>query len=584
MLQGLTALHLAVSQPEFQADILRLLLKSGADLTLKTPETGSTVFHLAVEKECGDQILRIIAEERGKPLPLSVTDANDETPFAKALLNGFVEAPRILLRAGGADVNEVDRNGVPLLLRAIAKKHDNAAVFLLKNGADPTVRMPESKNCLELAVECGLLETVRCLCKSGANLDWRDPLTGLPPLWSAVSQAASELICLIRWFEILCWWKILDSFIGSFDVAAVLVEHGCDTNGWAYSDDRTYTQTLLHRAIDLNLTDAAIFLIQKDRYGASALGLAMQKRYNQAAEAIVQKAPHAVMQKSDSFDLSFRRSIKFFIVHSLQMNGSGENLLHSAVRSGDLESVLFLLALQIDVNVLTQDASRVTALHLCAQTGSEMILRNLILAGAEVNATSAKGFTPLHVAAYNNHEALCVILMENGAFPNLIDQEGNTPLHAAVLQGSVSAVNVLLGNPEVNARAINKRQQTPLILAAGTTAASNSLDILQMFLSHDPEYPIDAPDSNGNTLFLLAYMNGNSELCKAVLRYGVCMGVTNNFGVSRKQFKYGHILLDIYIVVFVSDSLEREPRWADGDTCSECGNKFTLTMRKHHCR
>ncbi|VDM28352.1 unnamed protein product [Toxocara canis] len=97
-------------------------------------------------------------------------------------------------------------------------------------------------------------------------------------------------------------------------------------------------------------------LLLKDRYGASALAVAMQKRYNCAAEAIVKKAPHAVMQ----------------------MNGSGENLLHSAVKSHDLESVLFLLALQTDVNVRTQDGSRVTALHMSAQAGDEMIMRNLV--------------------------------------------------------------------------------------------------------------------------------------------------------------------------------------------------------------
>lgn len=32
------------------------------------------------------------------------------------------------------------------------------------------------------------------------------------------------------------------------------------------------------------------------------------------------------------------------------------------------------------------------------------------------------------------------------------------------------------------------------------------------------------------------------------------------------------------------DGLEREPRWAEGEQCSECESKFTLTMRKHHCR
>ncbi|KHN81058.1 Ankyrin repeat and FYVE domain-containing protein 1 [Toxocara canis] len=101
-----------------------------------------------------------------------------------------------------------------------------------------------------------------------------------------------------------------------------------------------------------------------------------------------------------------------------------------------------------------------------------------------------------------------------------------------------------------------------------------------MFVNHDPEYPIDAPDFNGNTLLLLAYMHGNAELCKALLRCGVCLATTNNYGVS--VFNYETPTKQLLFSLL--DSLESEPKWAEGDVCSECGAKFTLTMRKHHCR
>ncbi len=60
------------------------------------------------------------------------------------------------------------------------------------------------------------------------------------------------------------------------------------------------------------------------------------------------------------------------------MNERGENILHEAVRENDLESVLFLLGLQIDVNIPVRDKEKKTALHLCAESGTDLILRNLV--------------------------------------------------------------------------------------------------------------------------------------------------------------------------------------------------------------
>ena len=66
-------------------------------------------------------------------------------------------------------------------------------------------------------------------------------------------------------------------------------------------------------------------LTVRDRYGQTPLALAMKQRNNKAAEAICNRLPHA----------------------AVQFNGSGENLLHCAVKANDFESVLFLLGLQV---------------------------------------------------------------------------------------------------------------------------------------------------------------------------------------------------------------------------------------------
>lgn len=72
-------------------------------------------------------------------LPFSITDSNEDTPLARAVLSGHLLAAEELLKVG-ANINEKDRNGVPLLLRAVVAKNDEAAVFLLNKGADATIK------------------------------------------------------------------------------------------------------------------------------------------------------------------------------------------------------------------------------------------------------------------------------------------------------------------------------------------------------------------------------------------------------------------------------------------------------------
>lgn len=61
-----------------------------------------------------------------------------------------------------------------------------------------------------------------------------------------------------------------------------------------------------------------------------------------------------------------------------QVDNKGRNFLHVAVQNSDIESVLFLISVQANVNSRVQDASKLTPLHLAVQAGSEIIVRNLV--------------------------------------------------------------------------------------------------------------------------------------------------------------------------------------------------------------
>jgi ankyrin repeat protein len=56
-----------------------------------------------------------------------------------------------------------------------------------------------------------------------------------------------------------------------------------------------------------------------------------------------------------------------------------------AIQKNDVESVLFLLSIHVDVNSRVQDATQTPPLHLAAASGSEMLVRSLLLAGARVS-------------------------------------------------------------------------------------------------------------------------------------------------------------------------------------------------------
>lgn len=63
---------------------------------------------------------------------------------------------------------------------------------------------------------------------------------------------------------------------------------------------------------------------------------------------------------------------------SVQVDNKGRNFLHLAVQNSDIESVLFLISVQANVNSRVQDAAKLTPLHLAVQAGSEIIVRNLV--------------------------------------------------------------------------------------------------------------------------------------------------------------------------------------------------------------
>lgn len=616
---GYTALHLAAEYNLYK--IAECLLQLGAKPNVKALATDmNTPLHKAVESNAVEVIevfIRYMKEKREESL-LQAEDLNCKNRDGKTPLNLCLELGRQNLLTAfvgmGADINLRNDSGFTLLHQAILNKDVEAAVFLLRQGADMYAVTVDGKNTLQLAIEHRLPKVVDVLCTRGVSLCFAEEQD--PPLWTALELE----------YE---------------DIAQILVRHGVDTDCWSTGPEGCQ-QTLLHRAIDENKESTAIFLIRSkcdldsprqpgpngeggdeakdkssplhlcclwglvevlktlighganvnalDAENATPLHVAIRNRQEEIITILLchpgidlklrDKAgdtPFAVALKLRNHKTA-QRILNYLPYAAEQMDSKGRNFLHLAIINDDLESVLFLLSIQVDVNSRVHDASQSTPMHLAVVSKVEMIVRNLILAEARLNERDAYQKTPLHVAAERGNLCTLSILLQNGIDYNAVDGEGNNALHIAVRAGHLGIVRELLVQSRINAEAVNLKGRNPLHELCRCGEDNNAAMICSLFIECMPKYPINATDMDGNSPLILAFTRGQAPLCRVLVKQGACLGKENRDGVSIFNYK----LATDQLLRKLLDHLPQESPWSESDLCQECGTKFSLMMRKHH--
>ncbi|MSR37077.1 MAG: ankyrin repeat domain-containing protein [Gemmatimonadetes bacterium] len=137
-----------------------------------------------------------------------------------------------------------------------------------------------------------------------------------------------------------------------------------------------------------------------------------------------------------------------------------------AAQRGDAGAVRELLKAGADVNAAQGDG--MMALHWAAQNADVELTRMLIYAGANHEALTRIGhYTPLHLAARVGSGPVVRVLLAAGARSDAVTTTGgSTPLHLAAAAGSADAITALLeSGAQMNARE-SVRGQTPLMFAA----------------------------------------------------------------------------------------------------------------------
>ncbi len=429
---------------------------------------------------------------------MNTAQVDGTTALHWAVFHDDAEAVRLLVRAR-ANVNAVNRYGVPPL--ALASTNGNAAIvaLLLEAGADANASMKGAETVLMLAARSGNAEAVKALLAHGAKVEARERRGQTALMWAAAEghtavaraliDAGADLKATVESGFTPFFFAVRE---GHLDVVRAFLAAGIDVNAMLQSQGASSPGVSpLVLAVQNGQFDLAIALVDAGanpndvRTGFAPLHLIPWVRRPDNSDISDPASPagsgrlsslqfiREMVKRGASVNVRAPKGAPKQPNTSSKVETEGATPFLFAADRSDLP--LMRLLVELGADPLLPNFNNTTPLMAAAGVGtgepleeageeSEALeaVKMLLDLGADINAVNDDGETVMHGAAHNIYPLVLKLLADRGVDPKVWSRPnkyGRTPLFIA--EGLVNPGGV----PRPDAPTLEA--VTKLMLAAG---------------------------------------------------------------------------------------------------------------------
>ncbi|KAF4517989.1 hypothetical protein B566_EDAN008824 [Ephemera danica] len=455
---------------------------------------GYTSMHLAVQLNLVEAVKLLLEDHL---FNMNILDKDDNSVFHWAARTGSIKIMQLFLEYNETQHNITTEN--TSLHIADSKRKIVAKILNQKNKYDQTP--------LHLAVYYGHIDAVEFLIKHNCSLNERDN-NGESVLHLATERKHIKIMTMLL---------------------------HCDPT---LIHQRNNQQKIpLHTACYLGCTEAVELLIkyncsvkERDRFGKTALHMAVNGNYVDTLEKLLQKDCSSINQKNAFGETAFlyacacgsTDAVELLIKYNCSMNDqdmNGNTALHVAAKENRVQIINQILLKCHPSFVNQKNSAGNTAMYFACLHGANDAVELLIKHDSSVNERDRYGDTLLHLATEKNHVKIMENLLKHSpSLLNLQNNNGESALHLACNKSHTDAVKFLLAN-ECAVDTTDRGNKTALHHASKW----GRRNIVVLLLENNCSI-IDLKDGGNKTALNYASQSGYVEIEKILKEKGASNG------------------------------------------------------------